>query len=39
MLEQTLCDNFTEIAVSIIQRGRHVNPDCFLQGMKTNLHP
>ena len=39
MLEQTLCDNSTEIVVSIIQRGQHVNPDYFFQRMKTNLHP
>ena len=39
MLEQILCDSYTETVVSIIQRDWHVNPDCFLQGMKTNLHP
>ena len=39
MLEQTLFDNYTETVVSIIQRDGHVNPDCFLQEMKTNLHP
>ena len=39
MIKQTLYNNFTEIVVSIIQRGQHVNPDCFLQRIKANLHP
>ncbi len=37
MLEQTLYDNLTEIVVSIIQRGRHVNPDCFLTGKSKQI--
>lgn len=39
MREQTLYDNLTVIVVSIIQRGPHVNRDCFPQRMQTNLHP
>ena len=37
MLEQTLCDNFTAIVVSIIQRDWHVNYRLFPSGNENKF--